>query len=82
MEIIRDKKWKLETNELIEMKPVLGHIEFGDDAKGEEKEVGASGNEPPFKHRVTQSVSALKEAKRKENISQQEQWWMELTQGC
>ena len=67
------------------MKTVLGHIEFkegGDGSKVEEEEPG-DGKEGkiPRKQRVMQSIVALKDAKRKENISKQEQWWMELTQG-
>ena len=84
LEVLKDKKRKLEMGKL-EMKPVLGHIEFeeGDDSsKAEEKETedGKEG-EIPHKRRVTQLIVALKDAKRKENISKQEQRWMELTQG-
>lgn len=84
LEVLKDKKRKLETGDL-EMKPVLGHNEFeegGNGSKAEEEKPG-DGKEGkiPRKRRVTQSIVALKDAKRKENISKQEQWWMELTQG-
>ena len=67
------------------MKLVLGHIEMGEDekvtkAEEEETKTGRT-REPPFKRRVTQSVVELKEARRKQNITQQEQRWIELTQG-
>ena len=38
--------------------------------------------EIPCNRRVTQSVVALKDARIKENVVKQEQWWMELTEGC
>ena len=82
LEVLKDKKRKLETGEL-EMKPVLGHIEFeegGSGSKVEEEEPGKEG-EIPHKWRVSQLIVVLKDAKRKESISKQEQWWMELTQG-
>ena len=59
------------------MKPVLGHLEFIGKSKAtkSEKEEPRTGDvrEPPSKCRVTQLISSLKEAKRKENISLQEQ---------
>ena len=71
--------------ESLEMKLALEHIELvekGDGSKVREEEDGdGGGGKPPCKCRVTQSVAALKDAKRKENISQQEQRWIELTQG-
>ena len=84
LEVLKDQKRKLQTGTQVEMKPVLGHIEMVEGKKvakmeEEETETGDTG-EPPFKHRVIQSIAALKEAKHKENISQQEQRWIELTQ--
>ena len=84
LEVLKDKKQKLEMGDL-EMKPVLGHIEFeegGDSSKVEEEEPddGKEGK-TPHKQRVTHSVVALKDAKRRDNISKQEKRWMELKQG-
>ena len=63
------------------MKPVLGHIKFGEGGNGSKIEKGEpdNGNEGkiPCKWRVMQSVVALK---RKENISKQERRWIELTE--
>ena len=76
LEVLKDKKWKLEMGEL-EMEPVLGHMEFeegGEGPKVEEEEPGdGKEGEIPHKWRVTQSIVALKDAKRKENIAKQEQ---------
>ena len=85
LEILKDQKRKLETGAQEEMKPVLGHIEMGEEenvtkAEEEETETGDMG-EPPLKHRTTQSIAALKEARCRQNIAQQEQRWMELMQG-
>ena len=85
LEVLKDQKLKLETGAQEEMKPVLGHIEMGEDetvtkAEEEETETGGMG-EPPLKRRVTQSVAVLKEARCKQNIAQQQQRWIELTQG-
>ena len=72
----------------METKPVLvGHVEL--DEGGEPQKEEAEAGEPddgtegkiPCKRRVTQSIVALKDAKRKENIAKQEQRWMELTEG-
>ena len=67
LEVLKDKKWKLETGE-VEMKPVLGHIKYeeGDDGLKIEKCETDDGNEGkiPCKWRVMQSVVALKDAKR------------------
>ena len=66
------------------MKPVLGHIEYeeeGDDdfkIKKREPDDRNEGKIPP-KQRTTQSVAALKDARRQENITKQEQHWLELT---
>ena len=71
LEVLKDKKWKLETGKL-EMKLVLGHVEFeegGEGPKVEEEEDDGKGGKIPCKRRVTQSIVALKDAKRKENIS-------------
>ena len=48
-------------------------------AEKQEPKMGEAG-EPPFKQRVTQSISSLKEAKCKENMEQQERRWIQLTQ--
>ena len=84
LEMLKDKKWKLKTGE-VEMKPVLGHIEYeeGDDSSKIEKHEPDEGNEGeiPCKWRVMQSVAALKDARRRENIAKQEQCWIELTEG-
>ena len=76
MEVLRDQKHKLELGEQSEIKLVLGHLEFVEESevlKTEKEEAGTGdGNEPPHKQRVTQSISALKDARRRENISKQE----------
>ena len=85
LEVLKDQKCKLETGTQEEMKPMLEHIEMGESklvtkVEEEETETGDTG-EPSFKRNVTQSIVALKEAKHKENISQQERRWFKLTQG-
>ena len=88
LEILKDRKWQLEMGEA-EMKPKLtGHVELDEggepqkkEAEAEEPHDGKEG-EIPCKRRVTQSVVALKDARIKENVVKQEQWWMELTEGC
>ena len=72
----------------VEAKPVLvGHMELdkGGGPQKEETEArkpddGTKG-EIPCKRRATQSIASLKDAKRRENITKQEQRWMELTGG-
>ena len=72
----------------VEMKLVLvGHIELDEGSELTEKKVeteepddGAQGEIPP-KRRVTQSIAALRDTKRKENIMKQELRWIELTKG-
>ena len=88
MEILRDKKRQLEMCE-VETKPVLvGHVEL-DEGGGPQKEEAEAGEpddgtegEIPRKWRATQSIASLKDVKRRENITKQEQRWMELTVGC
>ena len=81
LEVLKDRKRKLEMSE-VEMKLVLvGHIELDEgseflkmEVKTEQPDDGTEGK-IPHKKRVTQSVVALQAAKRKENISKQEQRW-------
>ena len=87
MEILRDKKRQLEMGE-VETKPVLvGHVEL-DEGGGPQKEKTEAGEpddgaegEIPHKWRATQSITSLKDVKRRVNITKQEQRWMELTRG-
>ena len=75
LEVLKDKKRKLEMGE-VEMKPVLGHIEFEEDEEGpktEKREADDTAESKiPHKRRTTQSVAALKDARRRENIAKQE----------
>ena len=65
-EVLRDKKRKLETGE-VEMKPVLGHIEFEEEEEGSKTEkrkpddIGEG--EIPRKRRTTQLVGCTKRGK-------------------
>ena len=43
LEVLKDKKQKLETGEL-EMKPVLGHLEFVEEGDGSKVEEGEAGD--------------------------------------
>ena len=66
--MLKEKKRKLETGE-VEMKPVLGHIKYeeegDDDSKIEKREPEDEDEDKiPRKRRTTQSVAALKEARR------------------
>ena len=79
LEILKDRKRQLETGE-VETKPVLiGHIELDEGGEPQKKE--AEAEEPddgmeckiPCKRRVTETVVALKDARRKENVAKQEQ---------
>ena len=72
----------------VETKLVLvGHVELdkGGGPQKEETEAGepdhGTEGEIPRKWRATQSIASLKDAKRRENITKQEQRWMELTEG-
>ena len=72
----------------VETKPVLvGHVELdkGGGSQKEETEAGepddGAEGEIPCKRRATQSIASLKDTKRRENITKQEQRWMELTRG-
>ena len=74
LEILKDRKRQLEMGE-VEIKPVLvGHIQLdeGGGPQKEEAEAGEPDDETegkiPCKQRTTQSIAALKDAKRKENI--------------
>ena len=85
--VLKDRKRQLEMGQA-ETKPVLvGHVELDESGglKKEEEEAGEPDDgvegEIPRKRRATQSIAALKDAKRKENILKQEQRWMELTEG-
>ena len=87
LEILKDRKQQLEMGE-VEMKlKLIGHVELDEGGEPQKKE--AEAEEPddgtegkiPHKRRVTQSVVALKDARRKENVAKQEQRWMELTEG-
>ena len=67
-----------------EMKPVLGHIEKVEEEEvleTERKEMETGDTDPPRKHRVTQSVATLKEARQKQMMADQERRWLELTGG-
>ena len=92
LEILKDRKRQLEMGE-VETKPetklkLIGHVELDESGEPQKKEAkleepaGETEGEIPCRRRVTQSVAALKDAKRKENIAKQEQWWIELTEGC
>ena len=65
------------------MKPVVGHVEVVKKDEDDDTELADTGPgaESQLKRRVTQSVAALKDAKRKEHMALQEQRWQELTQG-
>ena len=83
--MLKEEKRKLETGE-VEMKPALGHIKYeeeeDDGSKIEKCEPDDEDEgEIPRKWRTTQSVAALKDARRQENIAKQEQRWLELTEG-
>ena len=85
LEILKDQKHKLETGAQEEMKLVLGHIEKVEEeevtkAERKETETGDTGD-PLRKRRMTQSIAALTEARQRQMMAEQEQWWMELTQG-
>ena len=47
----------------------------------ERKEMETGDTDPPRKRRVTQSVAALKEARQKQMMADQERRWLELTGG-
>ena len=64
---------------------LVGHVEL-DEGGGPQKEEAEAGEpddgmegEIPRKRMATQSIALLKDAKRRENITKQEQRWMELT---
>ena len=85
LEVLKKKKRKMGTGE-VEMKLVLGHIKYeeeGDDGSKIEKREpdDEDKGEIPRKWRMTQSVAALKDTRRRENIAKQEQRWLELTEG-
>ena len=85
LEVLKGQKRKLEAGAQEEMKPVLGHIEKVEEeevteAERKETETGDT-EDPPRKHRTTQSVAVLKEARQKQMMADQEQRWMELTRG-
>ena len=87
LEILKDKKRQLKKGEVETKAVLIGHVEVdeGDEplkkeAEGGEPDDGMEG-EIPHKRRVTQSIVALKDVKRKENITKQEQQWIELTEG-
>ena len=83
LEVIRDKQRQLQMTEPVEMKPVVGHVEVVKKDEDDDTELADTGpgaeSEP--KCRVTQSVAALKDMKRKEHMALQEQRWQELMQG-
>ena len=84
MELLRGQKRALETGSKEEMKPVLGHIEKveTEEVMEAEKEEMATGEaDPPRKQRTTQSVAALKDARQKQFMADQEHRWMEPTGG-
>ena len=87
LEILKDRKQQLETGEVETKLVLVGHVEL-DEGGGPQKEETEAG-EPddgkegkiPCKWRATQSIASLKDVKRRENITKQEQRWMELTEG-
>ena len=87
LEILRDKKRQLELGEVETKLVLVGHVELdkGGGPQKEETEAGkpddGTEGEIPRKQRATQSIASLKDAKRRENITKQEQRWMELTEG-
>ena len=79
LEVLKDKKRQLEMGEVETKLVLVGHIELDEGSEPQKKEEetekpddGAEGK-IPCKQRVTQSIVALKDAKRKENIMKQEQ---------
>ena len=86
LEILKEKKRQLEKGEVETKLVLIGHVELDEGERTEKKmeteepDYGTQGKIPP-KQRVTQSITALRDAKRKENITMQEQRWMELTKG-
>ena len=82
MEVLKEKKCQLETSDT---KPKLvGHVEL--DEKGEVLKMEVEPEEPDedtegggaLKRWITQSVVAIRDAKRKENIQKQERRWFAL----
>ena len=82
MEVLKEKKHQLKTGD---MKPKLvGHVELDEkcevlkmEAEPEEPDEDTEGGGAP-KHQVTQSVVAIQDTKRKENIQKQERQWFAL----
>ena len=84
LEVMKGQKRMLEAGVQEEMKSVLGHIEKVKEEEvmeTERKEMETGDMDPPQKHRVTQSVATLKEARQKQMMADQEQRWLELTGG-
>ena len=84
LEVLKGQKRKLEAGAQVEMKPVLGHIEKVEEeevTEAERKETETGDTDPPRKHRTTQSVVALKEARQRQMMADQERRWLELTGG-
>ena len=84
LEVLKGQKRILETGMKEDMKLVLGHIEKVEEEEVTEmkrKETETGDTDPPRKHRVTQSVTALKEARQKQMMADQERRWLELTGG-
>ena len=84
LEVLKGQKHMLEAGAQEEMKPVLGHIEKVEEeevTEAERKEMETGDTDPPREHRVTQTVVALKEAREKQMMADQEQRWLELTGG-
>ena len=83
MEVLKQKRHQLKVTDT---KPKLvGHIEF--DEKGELLKIEAEPEGPDGdtegggapKRRVTQSITSIRDARRKENIEKQERRWFALT---
>ena len=84
LEVLKGQKRMLETGTKEDMKPVLGHIEKVEEeevTEMERKETETGDMDPPQKHRVTQSVTALKEARQNQMMADQERRWLELIKG-
>ena len=83
IEILRGWKREVEAKSKEEMKPVVGHIELVEkkELAEEEKDDGDGEQDRPRKRRVTQSVESAQEERRKRFMVDQEQRWLELTEG-
>ena len=83
MEVLKEKKRQLETSDT---KPKLvGHVQLDEkgellkiEAEPEDTDKVTEGGGAP-KHQVTQSITTIRDTRRKENIQKQERRWFALT---